>query len=67
LGAAEIWREALETHTEEEVCMDLGIFIPIGNNGWMMSANSPQYLPSFQLNRAIAAKAEAYGFASFPW
>src|SRR5690242_9165572 len=42
--------------------MDLGIFIPIGNNGWMMSVNSPQYLPSFQLNRAIAEKAEAYGF-----
>ena len=42
--------------------MDLGIFIPIGNNGWMMSATSPQYMPSFQLNRAIAARAEAYGF-----
>ena len=42
--------------------MDLGIFIPIGNNGWMMSVNAPQYLPSFQLNRAIAEKAEAYGF-----
>jgi pyrimidine oxygenase len=42
--------------------MDLGIFIPIGNNGWMMSTTSPQYLPSFTLNRAIAARAEAYGF-----
>ena len=42
--------------------MDLGIFIPIGNNGWMMSATSPQYMPSFTLNRAIAAQAEAYGF-----
>ncbi len=42
--------------------MDVGIFIPIGNNGWIMSANSPQYLPSFALNRAIAEKAEAYDF-----
>ena len=42
--------------------MDLGIFIPIGNNGWMISATSPQYLPTFELNRAIAEKAEAYGF-----
>ena len=42
--------------------MDLGIFIPIGNNGWMMSTTSPQYMPSFHLNRAIATKAEAYGF-----
>jgi pyrimidine oxygenase len=37
--------------------MDVGIFIPIANNGWMMSVNSPQYMPSFQLNRTIAAKA----------
>jgi len=42
--------------------MDLGIFIPIANNGWMMSTNSSQYMPSFRLNRTIAAKAEAYGF-----
>lgn len=42
--------------------MDLGIFIPIGNNGWMISATSPQYKPSFDLNRAIAEKAETYGF-----
>jgi len=42
--------------------MDLGIFIPIGNNGWMMSVNSPQYMPSFALNRAIAETAETYGF-----
>jgi pyrimidine oxygenase len=42
--------------------MDVGIFIPIGNNGWMMSVNAPQYLPSFQLNRAIAEQAETYGF-----
>jgi pyrimidine oxygenase len=42
--------------------MDLGIFIPIGNNGWLMSVNAPQYLPSFYLNRTIAKQAEAYGF-----
>jgi pyrimidine oxygenase len=42
--------------------MDLGIFIPIGNNGWIISANSPQYRPSFTLNRTIAEKAETYDF-----
>jgi pyrimidine oxygenase len=42
--------------------MDFGIFIPIGNNGWIISENSPQYRPSFALNRAIAERAEAYGF-----
>lgn len=42
--------------------MDLGIFIPIGNNGWMMSKNAPQYMPSFELNRTTAERAEAAGF-----
>jgi pyrimidine oxygenase len=42
--------------------MDLGIFIPIGNNGWLISEASPQYKPSFALNKAIVQKAEAYGF-----
>ena len=32
--------------------MDLGVFIPIGNNGWLISTASPQYKPSFDLNRA---------------
>ena len=27
--------------------MDVGVFIPIGNNGWLISRNSPQYMPSF--------------------
>lgn len=42
--------------------MDVGVFIPIGNNGWLISENAPQYLPSFALNKAIVQKAEAYGF-----
>ncbi len=23
--------------------MDIGVFIPIGNNGWLISTTSPQY------------------------
>jgi pyrimidine oxygenase len=42
--------------------MDIGVFIPIGNNGWLISTTSPQYKPSFELNRAVVQKAEAYGF-----
>ncbi len=42
--------------------MDLGIFIPIGNNGWIISTNSPQYMPSFELNRSVTLRAESYGF-----
>lgn len=42
--------------------MDIGVFIPINNNGWLLSATSPQYMPSFELNRQVVQKAEAFGF-----
>src|ERR1700743_3876626 len=42
--------------------MQLGVFIPIGNNGWLISTTSPQYKPSFDLNRTIVEKAEKFGF-----
>ncbi len=42
--------------------MDIGVFIPINNNGWIISATSPQYMPSFELNKAVVQKAESYGF-----
>lgn len=42
--------------------MDIGVFIPIGNNGWLISETSPQYMPTFALNKEITQKAEAYGF-----
>ncbi|MDQ0456755.1 pyrimidine utilization protein A [Rhizobium paknamense] len=41
--------------------MDIGVFIPIGNNGWLISTAAPQYKPSFELNKEIVQKAEAYG------
>lgn len=41
--------------------MKVGVFIPIGNNGWLISENAPQYMPTFELNKAIVQKAEAYG------
>ncbi|SLN56967.1 Pyrimidine monooxygenase RutA [Aquimixticola soesokkakensis] len=41
--------------------MDIGVFIPIGNNGWLISKASPQYMPSFELNKQIVQKAEGYG------
>ncbi|WP_043359380.1 pyrimidine utilization protein A [Belnapia sp. F-4-1] len=42
--------------------MDIGVFIPIGNNGWLISTTSPQYMPSFDLNREVVQRAERYGF-----
>jgi pyrimidine oxygenase len=41
--------------------MKVGVFIPIGNNGWLISENAPQYKPSFELNKQIAQSAEHYG------
>jgi pyrimidine oxygenase len=42
--------------------MELGVFIPIGNNGWLISTTSPQYKPSFNLNLQVVEKAERFGF-----
>jgi len=42
--------------------MDIGVFIPIGNNGWLISTTSPQYKPSFDLNREVVQRAERHGF-----
>jgi len=42
--------------------MDIGVFLPIGNNGWLISTTSPQYMPTFALNRDVTLAAERYGF-----
>ncbi|MBB95946.1 MAG: pyrimidine utilization protein A [Rhodobacteraceae bacterium] len=41
--------------------MDMGVFIPIGNNGWLISKSSPQYMPTFELNKQVVQTAEKYG------
>jgi pyrimidine oxygenase len=41
--------------------MQDGVFIPIGNNGWLISETAPQYMPTFELNKEITQKAEGYG------
>jgi len=42
--------------------MKLGLFIPIGNNGWIISTTSPQYKPDFEFEKEVVTKAEGYGF-----
>ena len=42
--------------------LELGVFLPIGNNGFLMSTTAPQYAPSFEMNRQIAVLAENLGF-----
>jgi pyrimidine utilization protein A len=41
--------------------MQVGVFLPINNNGWLISENAPHYLPSFDLNKRIALSAERHG------
>ncbi|MDZ4778529.1 MAG: pyrimidine utilization protein A [Alphaproteobacteria bacterium] len=41
--------------------MEIGVFIPIGNNGWLISETSPQYMPSFELNKKVTQAADRYG------
>lgn len=41
--------------------MQVGVFIPIGNNGWLISTTSPRFMPSFDLNRVVVEKAENHG------
>jgi len=44
--------------TAKESTDEAGVFHPIGNNGWLISTTSPQYMPSFDLNRTVVEKAE---------
>ncbi len=41
--------------------LNFGIFIPIANNGWIIS-KACQYMPSFELNKEITLRAEEFGF-----
>jgi hypothetical protein len=36
--------------------MDIGVFIPINNNGRIVSVASPQYIPSLERNKKIVLK-----------
>lgn len=42
--------------------MQLGLFMPTMNNGWVFSTNSPQFIPDWFLMEQTALKAEHYGF-----
>jgi pyrimidine oxygenase len=49
------------THNRSTARVKIGVFIPIGNNGWLISENAPQYKPSFALNKQVTLTAERYG------
>lgn len=55
------WRHscfAIDIEPTSEARVKIGVFIPIGNNGWMISENSPRYHPTFALNKQITLTAE---------
>lgn len=43
--------------------MRLGVFLPTGNNGWILSETAPQYMPTYALNQSIVSRAEDFGFS----
>jgi pyrimidine oxygenase len=42
--------------------LELGVFMPIANNGWIISKNAPQYMPTWKMNKEIGQYAESIGF-----
>ncbi|MDP1109246.1 pyrimidine utilization protein A, partial [Klebsiella pneumoniae] len=42
--------------------MKICVFVPICNNGCLISTHATQYMPTFELNMAIVQKAEHYHF-----
>ncbi|RYE60621.1 MAG: pyrimidine utilization protein A [Hyphomicrobiales bacterium] len=40
----------------------LGVFIPIGSRGWLISTTAPETYPTFDLNKTVVQRAEHYGF-----
>ncbi|MFV0244549.1 MAG: LLM class flavin-dependent oxidoreductase [Qingshengfaniella sp.] len=39
----------------------IGVFLPIGSRGWLISTTSPKTMPSFDLNKIVVQQAERYG------
>ncbi|WP_160003666.1 pyrimidine utilization protein A [Rhizobium sp. 18055] len=39
----------------------MGVFIPIGSRGWLISTTSPETYPTFDLNKTVVQRAEHYG------
>ena len=44
----------------------LGVFMPVGNNGWIMSRNAPQYAPTYQINKDIVMNYNAARGTDYP-
>ena len=47
--------------------VEIGVFMPVGSNGFMMSNYTPRYDPTFELHRDIAVLAEQIGLDYVFW
>ncbi len=54
--------EGFRSYRSLEAAHEIGVFIPIGSNGWIVSTTSPRYKPSFERNKQTTLNAERYGF-----
>ena len=43
--------------------VELGVFLPVLNNGYIVSTAAPQYQPSYAMNKAMTLLAEDLGFS----
>jgi pyrimidine oxygenase len=46
---------------DQRTMTKIGVFLPIGSRGWLISTTSPATYPTYDLNRTIAQRAEYYG------
>jgi hypothetical protein len=48
---------------KESKMVELGVFLPVLNNGWVISTAAPQYHPSYAMNKAMTLLAEDLGLS----
>lgn len=47
---------------ESKKSVELGVFLPVGNGGWITSTTSPQLPATYEYNKQVALLAEELGF-----
>jgi pyrimidine oxygenase len=47
--------------------VELGVFMPVASNGFLMSCYTPRYQPTFEMHREIAVTAEEIGLDYLFW
>jgi pyrimidine oxygenase len=48
--------------SSEQTSVELGVFLPVGNGGWITSTTSPQLPATYEYNKQVTLLAEELGF-----